>query len=470
MAVLAKQRKTVYHNKVSYYNTQLSKMQPRGGGQPLKIPQFVQEILQKLQDDGKESYCVGGCVRDLMLGRVPEDWDVTTSALPEETMALFTPRAFPTGLRHGTVTVGNGHQSVEVTTFRRDGTYQDHRRPDTVQFTRSLEEDLARRDFTVNAIALGLDGVVHDPYGGIPDLKNGLLRCVGDPDCRFQEDALRIMRGLRFAATLGFSIEANTAAAIRKHKDLLAEIAVERIQVELWKLLTGKDAVRVLREFPEVIGVFWPEILPMVGFDQQNFHHIYDVWEHSLHAVDHVPPVAELRCAALLHDIGKPHCFTIDDNGLGHFYGHAAISKDLADVMLRRLKCSNEVRERIVRLVDWHDREIPRTDKSINRALRILGEEELRLLIKLKRADNLAQAPEFQGWQQELDKAELILNRLLDEDSCFSLKQLAVNGRDMMALGYQGPEIGKVLDRLLNQVIDGELQNQREILLTAAKK
>ena len=436
----------------------------------MKIPEFVQEILKKFEDAGQEAYCVGGCVRDLMLRREPGDWDVTTSALPEETMELFAPDAFPTGLQHGTVTVRSGDNSVEVTTFRCDGSYRDHRRPDSVTFTRSLEEDLARRDFTVNAMALGLDGQVRDPFHGAEELDRHILRCVGDPNRRFQEDALRMMRGLRFAATLGFAIEQSTAAAIHRHRELLREIAAERIQAELWKLLAGMNAAQVLREFPDVIGVFWPEILPMVGFDQQNYHHIYDVWEHSLHAVEQVPPVAELRCAALLHDIGKPHCFTIDENGLGHFYGHAAISKERADAMLRRLKCSNETRERIVRLVDWHDRNIPRTEKSVGRALRILGEEELRLLILLKRADNLSQAPEFRDWQRELDKAEEILNHLLEEHACFSLKQLAVNGRDMMAMGYRGPEIGKVLDELLNRVVDGDLPNDRETLLVAAQK
>jgi tRNA nucleotidyltransferase (CCA-adding enzyme) len=390
---------------------------------------------------------------------------VTTSALPEETMQVFGAHAFPTGLQHGTVTVRAEHRSVEVTTYRLDGDYHDHRRPDSVTFTRSLEEDLRRRDFTVNAIALNLRGELRDPFGGQADLNAGVLRCVGEPDRRFGEDALRILRGLRFAAVLGFAIESETSESIHRNRDLLDCIAAERIQVELFKLMCGKNAAAVLREYPDVIGVFWPEVLPMVGFDQKNVHHCYDVWEHSLHAVEAVPADPILRCAALLHDIGKPKCFTVDKAGVGHFYGHGAISTAMADRMLRRLKCATAFRETVTRLVDWHDRDIPRTDKSVRRALRILGEEDLRRLILIKRADNLAQAPEFHHRQRELDKGEAILDKLLAQNACFSLKQLAVNGSDLMALGLSGPAIGKGLNALLDQVVNGELPNEREALL-----
>jgi len=271
------------------------------------------------------------------------------------------------------VTVRAEHRSVEVTTYRVDGAYHDHRRPDTVVFTPSLEEDLRRRDFTVNAMALDLWGNLRDPFGGQADLKAGILRCVGEPDRRLEEDALRIMRGLRFAAVLGFRMERTTAESIHTHRELLGDIAAERIQVELFKLLCGKDAAAVLREYPDVLGVFWPELLPMVGFDQRNRHHCYDVWEHTLHAVEAVRPEPVLRCAMLLHDVGKPRCFIVDEAGNGHFYGHPEISRELADDMLRRLKCSTEFRETVVRLVAWHDRNIPRTDKGIRRALRALG-------------------------------------------------------------------------------------------------
>ena len=436
----------------------------------MELPKSVQKVLQTLENAGFEAWCVGGCVRDSLLGRVPGDWDVTTSALPEETMAVFGSHAFPTGLQHGTVTVRSEHEPIEVTTYRVDGAYHDHRRPDSVTFTRSLEEDLRRRDFTVNAMAMDLRGQLRDPFGGQEDLKHGILRCVGEPDKRFDEDALRILRGLRFAATLDFTIEEETAASIHRNRDLLREIAVERIQVELFKLLAGKHAAAVLRQFPDVIGVFWPEILPMVGFDQRNRHHCYDVWEHTLHAVEAVPCDPVLRCAMLLHDIGKPSCFTMDEAGTGHFYGHSAVSRDLADGMLRRLKCGNELRETIVTLVDWHDREIPRTDKGVRRALRVLGEENLRRLLHIKRGDNMGQAPEYRHRQVEIDKGEAIMERLLAEDACFSLKQLAVNGHDMLVLGLTGPAIGNTLNALLDVVVNGEVPNQREALLNKVKE
>ena len=435
-----------------------------------EIPDYVKNVLTTLEATGHEAWCVGGCVRDMLLGREPEDWDVTTNALPEEIMQVFGAHAFPTGLKHGTVTVRTDCQSVEVTTYRVDGVYHDHRRTETVFFTRSLEEDLGRRDFTVNAMAMNLRGELRDPFGGQIDLREGVLRCVGEPDRRFQEDALRILRGLRFAAVLGIEIYPATAAAIHQNRSLLRDIAAERIQAELWKLLCGKKAAEVLRGYPDVIGVFWPEVLPMVGFDQRNHHHCYDVWEHTLHAVAAVPAEPVLRCAVLLHDIGKPNTFTVDEKGVGHFYGHGAVSRELADQMLRRLKCSTEFRETVVRLVEWHDRDIPRTDKSIRRALRALGEQDLRRLIEVKRADNLAQAPEFHDRQLEIDKAEQILEKLLAEDACFSLKQLAVNGKDLTEIGLSGPAVGKVLNALLDAVVNGELPNEREVLLDVAQK
>lgn len=437
---------------------------------PTEMPKYVQDVLAALEAAGHEAWCVGGCVRDTLLGREPEDWDVTTSALPEETMALFGAHAFPTGLKHGTVTVRSSHRSVEVTTYRVDGAYHDHRRPASVSFTRSLEEDLGRRDFTINAMAMDMRGTLRDPFGEQADLKAGVLRCVGEPDERFDEDALRILRGLRFAAVLGLALHPDTAAGIHRSRELLRNIAAERIQVELFKLLCGKAAAEVLRGYPDVIGVFWPEVLPMVGFDQKNFHHCYDVWEHTLHAVAAVPAEPELRCAVLLHDIGKPDTFTVDGKGVGHFYGHGAVSRELADGMLRRLKCSTVFRETVVRLVDWHDRDIPRTDKSIRRALGALGEQDLRRLIEVKRADNLAQAPAFHDRQREIDKAEEILERLLAEDACFSLKRLAVNGKDLIDIGLSGPAVGRALKTLLERVVNGELPNERATLLVAVRK
>lgn len=433
------------------------------------IPAPVRDILETLEAAGHRAWCVGGCVRDALLGRAPEDWDVTTAARPEETMALFGDRAVPTGLRHGTVTVRAAAGGVEVTTLRRDGAYRDHRRPESVTFTDSLEEDLRRRDFTVNALAVDLRGTLQDPLGGRADLAAGVLRCVGDPDRRFDEDALRILRGARFAAQLGFAIHPDTAAAIHRNRALLGDIAPERIWTELKKLVTGAHAAEVLRAYPDVIGVFWSEVLPMVGFDQRNRHHCHDVWEHTLHALAAVPPEVELRLTMLLHDIGKPNCFTADEKGQGHFYGHPAESARLAGEMLRRLRADNATTETVVRLVTWHDKNIPRTRSGVARALGKLGERDLRRLLDVKRADNLAQAPEYRSVQGEIDKAEAILDQLLAESACVSLRQLAVNGRDLLALGLSGPAVGRILRTLLDAVLDETLPNQRAALLAAAR-
>lgn len=433
------------------------------------IPAPVRDILETLEAAGHRAWCVGGCVRDALLGRAPEDWDVTTAARPEETMALFGDRAVPTGLRHGTVTVRTAAGGVEVTTLRRDGAYRDHRRPESVTFTDSLEEDLRRRDFTVNAMAADLAGDLYDPLGGRADLAAGVLRCVGDPDRRFDEDALRILRGLRFAAQLGFAIHPDTAAAIHRNRELLGDIAPERIWTELKKLVTGTQAAEVLRAYPDVIGVFWPEVLPMVGFDQRNRHHCHDVWEHTLHALAAVPPEADLRLTVLLHDIGKPNCFTVDEKGQGHFYGHPAESARLAGEMLRRLRADNATTETVVRLVTWHDKNIPRTRSGVARALGKLGERDLRRLLDVKWADNLAQAPEYRAVQGEIDKAEAILDQLLAEGACVSLRQLAVTGRDLLALGLSGPAVGRILRTLLDAVLDETLPNQRAALLAAAR-
>ena len=381
-------------------------------------------------------------------------------------MALFGERAVPTGLKHGTVTVRTEDQPVEVTTFRKDGAYRDHRRPETVTFTDSLEEDLRRRDFTVNAMALDLRGTFRDPFGGLGDLERGILRCVGEPERRFHEDALRILRGLRFSACLGFVLEEKTASAIREKKELLRDIAPERVWAELSRLLTGRWADEVLRAYPEVVGVFWPELLPMIGFDQRTRHHCYDVWEHTLHALAAVEPDVVLRCTMLLHDVGKPETFTLDARGHGHFKGHPARSAALAEDMLRRLRVDNATRETVVRLVEWHDRNIPRTDQGLRRALRDLGEADLRRLLAVKRADNQAQA--HQDLLGEIDKAEAILDRLLAEGACVSLGQLAVRGGDLAALGLRGPAIGRMLDLLLDRVVDGDVPNEREILLKTA--
>ena len=433
------------------------------------MPEYVQEILRRLEDAGYETWCVGGAVRDALLGLEPGDWDVTTSAPPEAVLSLFAPRALPTGLQHGTVTVGGGH-GVEVTTFRRDGDYLDNRHPNHVEFTGSLTEDLARRDFTVNAIAVNLRGELSDPFGGRQDLAAHTLRAVGEPEKRFREDALRILRGLRFASRLGFAIEPDTAAAIHQCAPLLRNIAPERIQVELTGLLCGGHVLEILLDYPDVLGVFMPEILSCVGFDQHSVYHCYDVWSHTAHAVAEARPVPVLRYAMLLHDLGKPETFALDEEGRGHFYGHWRRSVPLAEAILNRLRMDNQSKKTILTLVERHDAPLHLSEKAVRRALSRYGEETVRLLLDVKRADNLAQAEQYRDRQQLISQWEDMLNMVLQSGECFSLRQLAVRGGDLTALGLRGPSVGAALNELLEQVIDEKLPNDRGILLEYVKE
>lgn len=435
------------------------------------LPPYTAEVLRRLRAAGHAAYAVGGCVRDGVMGLFPADYDVATSATPEETLRVFAgERVIETGAKHGTVTVLSGASGVEVTTFRVDGAYSDARRPDAVTFTPSLQADLARRDFTVNAMAYDeREDHLIDPYGGAADIKERLIRCVGDPDTRFREDALRILRALRFAAVLDFSIAPETAAALRRRAPLLEKISAERINIELCKLLCGGNARAVLLEYVDVLGVPIPEILPMRGFEQHNPYHIYDVWGHTAAAVENAPPTVVLRLAALLHDIGKPPCFTLDEGG-GHFYGHAKISAEMADTILRRLRFDTATRERVVLLVREHCG-FELTERAVKRALNRLGPEAYFELSALMRADNLAQSPALRCRQAWIDAMERLGHEILNRAACFSLKDLAVDGRDLIAAGYvPGPELGAALKKLLNAVIDGEAANEKAALLAYLEK
>ena len=434
------------------------------------FPAAVDKVLARLEAAGYEAYAVGGSVRDLLRGKAPDDWDMTTSARPQEVMALFEGHAIPTGLQHGTVTVRQDGQSFEITTFRADGDYTDSRHPDAVTFSDSLQEDLCRRDFTVNAMAMDRRGALTDPFGGREDLQKGIIRCVGEADRRFGEDALRIMRGLRFASVLGFSIEKDTARSIRDNRERLKNIAIERILVEMDKLLCGEGAGEILLGYPEVFGVFLPEIMPCVGFDQRSKYHCYTVWEHIVHAVEAAPRDNVLRWAMLLHDIGKPACFTVDEQGQGHFYGHDGISADMAADICRRLRMDKQRAMRIELLVRRHGPDLPASKKSMLRLLNAIGEEALRQLCEVKRSDNMAQDRVFHDRQKDIDESEQLLSQVLREKPCFTLQQLAVDGRDMMALGLQGREIGAMLQTLLQTVLDGELPNERDALLRRAEE
>ncbi len=435
----------------------------------IQLPAQVQSALSRLTQAGFAAYVVGGCVRDMLLGRTPGDYDVTTSALPEETAAVFAgERVIETGLKHGTVTVLLSGMPVEITTFRVDGTYADARHPDAVSFTRSLREDLARRDFTMNAVAWNPESGLSDPFGGVPDIRAGRIRCVGDPETRFREDALRILRCLRFSAALGFAVEPATAEAARAGREALRRISKERVAEELKKLLCGKDVRRVVLEETDVLGAVLPELVPLRGFDQRNPHHCYDALEHCAAVCEAVPPEPAIRMAALLHDVGKPDCFSMGDDGFCHFYGHAERSAQIADPMLRRLRYDRESRERIVELIRRHDMRIEPTEKGVLRALRRFGPEFFFQLVSLKRADALAHAPGPSRTERarRADALEALGNELLARQACFSLKDLAVNGRDLIAAGYApGPALGDALNTLLDAVTDGLVPNEKPALL-----
>ncbi len=497
-------------------------------------PAPAREAFRRLNAAGYEAYLVGGCVRDALLGREPGDWDITTSALPEQTEAVFAgERIIETGLKHGTVTVLLEGLPLEITTFRTETGYSDHRHPDAVAFTRSLEEDLARRDFTINAMAWapvetplirhracggrpmppspegegfagGRGTGIVDPYGGQADLEGKRIRCVGDPYKRFEEDALRILRALRFASQLDFSVDPATAAAALARKDTLALVSKERLAVELTKLLCGPGVRRIVTEFWPILAVPLPELAPMAGLDQRSPYHCYDVLEHSAVAVENVPPDRITRWAALLHDAGKPACFTVDEAGRGHFYGHAKPGAELARQALTRLRFDKDTINRVTKLVELHDypidppiepvgggvpdapqgsasgasgasrtpppTEISAAERAVRRLIGKLGEEDFFRLLDLKRADALAHHPDYRGRTAACDRIGALARELLAQEAVFSLKDLAVNGSDLLELGFpRGPILGQTLNALLEAVLAGDLPNEKPVLLDAAR-
>ena len=440
----------------------------------MNIPQGPDEILNRLTAAGFQAYAVGGCVRDSLLGTVPGDWDICTSALPEETEACFSDlRVVETGLKHGTVTVIFQGVPYEITTFRSDGNYLDHRRPQQVNFVRTLKEDLLRRDFTINAMAVGLDGEIQDPFGGRQDLTDGIIRCVGDPDTRFTEDALRILRGLRFASRLGFSIAPETAAAMERNKNLLSYVSGERIYKELTGILIGTYAQSVLEQYGGVLAAVLPEIQPSMGFLQRNPFHNRDVWQHTLEALGKSRPDPIVRWALLLHDLGKPDCFTLDDRGIGHFYGHPQRSMELAEQILDRFHGDKKTRDTICLLVRDHDREAPATIKNARRWIARYGRDNVRLLLEVKRCDCLAHVdtPKTRARYNNLMEMTRLIQECLETEQCFSVRDLPVKGGDVMALGVPaGPQVGRILDRLLDDVLDGVCPPEREALLERLKQ
>lgn len=430
----------------------------------MELPRGVQKALTALEQAGYPAYVVGGAVRDHLRGVTPHDFDLCTAATPEETRQVFAQeRVAETGLKHGTVTVLLDGAPIEITSFRVEGRYSDGRHPDQVRFVRDLESDLARRDFTVNAIAFSPTRGFQDPFGGQADIQVRRLRAVGDPEHRFTEDALRILRGLRLMAETGFVLECDTADALRVLAPTMTRVAPERLAAETLRLLCGRYAGRVLREYTEVIGVVLPEILPMRGWQQRNRYHRYDVLEHCIRALEQIPADPALRLAALYHDTGKPHCMTIDEKGVGHFYGHPKLSAAMAEQRCLALRLPNAIRETVVFLADHHDIPIDSEPKPVRRRLAQFGETRVRQLLMMKKADGVARGThaEYIGQYQQLEQQ---INEMLRSRDCLTVHSLALDGYALMRLGLQGKQIGQMQRYLLEQVLDDPARNTPETL------
>lgn len=441
----------------------------------IKMPVQAREIIEKLRYAGHEAYIVGGCVRDSILEKDPADWDITTSASPVEIKELF-PYTIDTGIEHGTVTVMIDHQPFEVTTYRVDGKYQDHRRPTQVHFTKSLKEDLLRRDFTINAMAYNDDDGLIDLYGGLADLKNGMIRCVGEAAQRFDEDALRILRALRFQAQLGFQVEEETKAAIRRQARFLKDISAERIQVELDKLLVS-DHPEVLIDAYKlgVTEIVLPEFDIMMETPQNNPHHKYNVGMHTIEGLKQIEADHILRWTMLLHDVGKPEA-GVEGKEKDHFKMHPVIGEKIAEKVLRRLKFDNQTLRQVKTLVLWHDRRFGGVKeiniRTVRRWVSEIGPEMFEKLMKIQKADISAQS-DYQREEKEaiLSGTKQLFAKILEEQNCLSVKQLAVGGTDLIEAGVpQGKEVGEMLHWLLDQVLEKPSLNTKETLMDLVKE
>ena len=433
----------------------------------IHVPEKVNSILVSLRQAGYEAYVVGGCVRDSLLGREPHDWDITTSALPAQVKAIF-PRTVDTGLKHGTVTVLIGSEGYEVTTYRVDGEYKDGRHPSQVTFTPSLREDLQRRDFTINAMAYGLPEGFVDLFGGREDLQAGIVRAVGDPVKRFNEDALRILRAFRFSAQLGYEIEENTLAAASSLAPNLARISAERIREELEKtILSGEPSVLRTAWKAGITRMFLPEFDICMETPQNNPHHCYTVGEHILMGLELVRSDRILRLTMLLHDMGKPSCRTTDEEGIDHFYRHQEVGSEMARKILRRLKYDNNTIRAVEKLVRWHDLQVRLTPPAVRKAVVMVGEDLFPLLLEIKRADISAQSLyQREDKLETLDRLCELYAGIVERGDCLSLKELAVDGSDLIAQGIApGKEVGQLLQRMLEDVLDVPQHNDRDYLL-----
>lgn len=429
----------------------------------------AKKALELLKKDGHEAYVVGGSVRDMIMGVQVNDYDITTSATPDEMKKAFDGyTVIETGIKHGTLTFLYNKEPIEVTTYRIDGDYKDSRHPESVEFTKSLDNDLSRRDFTMNALVYNEDEGIIDLFGGQNDIESKIIRAIGDPKKRFLEDALRILRGVRFASQLGFAIEEKTKEAMIECAPLLHNISKERINTEISKLLLGKNVKNVILDSYEILGEIIPEIKEMHGFDQNNKYHIYDVLEHTAVSVEKIDPVLHLRLAMLLHDVGKPRTYSTDENGQGHFYGHAKISTEVAKRFLTEYRYDNATKEKVIELVKIHDTPIEMDKILIKKRMNRLGKELFFDLLKVKRADNLAQSPQY-FWLDKLDEMEKIAKEI-ENENCFTLSSLKITGKDLIALGLEGKQIGDTLNTLLNEVIEERLVNEKASLISRAKE
>lgn len=433
----------------------------------MNLPTNVQAIITTLENAGFEAYAVGGCIRDTLLNRTPEDWDITTSASPAQVKGLFA-KTIDTGIQHGTITVLIGKETYEVTTYRIDGEYEDSRHPKEVTFTSNLSEDLKRRDFTINAMAYNNRSGLVDEFGGMSDLENKIIRCVGNPKERFTEDALRMMRAVRFSAQLGYEIEQATEEAVRELAPSLKLISAERICTELTKLMVS-DHPDYLQKAYELgmTKIFLPEFDAAMKVEQNNPHHCYSVGGHILHSLTKVRADKVLRFAMLFHDLGKAVTKSTDEEGRDHFYGHASVSAEIAEEAMRRLRFDNDTRQKVVKLVKYHDLKVRLTPAGVRRAVVTVGEELFPLLLEIKRADFLAQSTFMREEKEaEITELEAVYQKVLEEQNCISLKDLAVSGNDLIKAGMKpGKEIGEALSRLLDIVLENPENNTKEFLL-----
>ena len=437
------------------------------------VPADVQQIIDRLEASGHSAYIVGGCVRDAIMGRTPHDYDICTSALPDEVLAIFSDRkVIETGLKHGTVTVQGDADYYEVTTYRIDGEYTDGRHPDEVKFVDDVVQDLSRRDFTINAMAYNARTGLMDPFHGYDDIQNGLIRCVGNPTNRFNEDALRIMRAVRFAATCGFTIHHDTHDAMLSLRHLLVHVSEERKTSEFCKMLVRAD-VDLLMIYRDVFATFIPELQATFDFAQNNPHHIYDVYTHIAHSVANAPQDVQIRLALMFHDIAKPNTYVEDDAGVGHFYGHASDGAEMSKDIIKRMRLDNDTISIVSELIASHDMATSTSLKAVRRMISKMGEDQARRLIEVMRADKLAQSENDDTLKnlEILDVMENNIDVVKANNECFTLKNLAINGHDLIGLGIKnGKLIGRTLNHLLDIVLAEPEKNVKEVLIELSLK